>query len=93
MNYVALELFMKRFIVEFHLLGPMMYIIPSHLLKIFREVSARHRSPDSRHVETLAFLFGHKSDKNYIATHLIFPEQEGTCSRVDDKGMFFSYVP
>ena len=63
------------------------------MLRVFREVSARNRSKDGRHVETLAFLFGHKSDQSYIATHLIFPEQESTCSRVDDKGMFsFPYV-
>jgi hypothetical protein len=64
-----------------------MYIIPSHLLRVFREVSANNQSKDGRHVETLAFLFGHKSDQNYIGTHLIFPEQESTCSQVDDKGM------
>ena len=66
-----------------------MNIIPLHLLELFREVSAKNRSQDGRHVETLAYLFGYKDDQNHIATHLIFPEQESTCSRVDDKGMFF----
>ena len=83
----------KPFIGKFHLLGHNMYVIPSDLLRLFREVSARNRSQDGRHLETLAYLFGHKSDQNLIGTHLIFPEQESTCSRVDDKGMFsFEYT-
>ena len=70
-----------------------MNVIPLHLLELFQEVSAKNRSQDGRHVETLAYLFGYKADQNHIATHLIFPEQESTCSRVDDKGMFsFKYL-
>ena len=81
------------FIEKVHSLGFIMNIIPLHLLELFREVSAKNRSQDGRHVETLAYLFGYKDDQNHIATHLIFPEQESTCSRVDDKGMFsFKYL-
>ena len=66
-----------------------MYTIPKDVLKKFHHVSARNRSENGKHIETLAFLFGYRSESNFIGTHLIFPEQEGTCSRVDDKGKFF----
>ena len=66
-----------------------MYKIPKEVLRNFHHVSARNRSENGKHIETLAFLFGYKSESNFIGTHLIFPEQEGTCSRVDDKGKFF----
>ena len=66
-----------------------MYTIHKEVLKKFHQVSARNRLENGKHIETLAFLFGYKSDSNFIGTHLIFPEQEGTCSRVDDKGKFF----
>ena len=69
-----------------------MYIIPADLLRIFRDVSANnYSSTNGKHVETLGFLLGYKSEDNLIATDLIFPQQDATCSRVDDKGkQFFS---
>ena len=64
-----------------------MYIIPEGLLQEFRKLSSDNRSDNGRHKETLAYLLGYKLDKdNLVGTDLIFPEQEGTCSRVDDKG-------
>ena len=64
-----------------------MYIIPSDLLRTFRNVGASNYSKgNGKHVETLGFLLGHKSEENLIATDLIFPQQDATCSRVDDKG-------
>ena len=69
-----------------------MYKIPKEVLRNFHHVSARNRSENGKHIETLAFLFGYKSESNFIGTHLIFPEQEGTCSRVDDKGKFFLHT-
>ena len=65
-----------------------MYFIPEDLLRKFQAVSARNCTADGRHLETLAYLLGYESDGNYIGTHPIFPEQEGTCSKVDDKGKF-----
>ena len=62
-----------------------MYIIPEDALREFHRVSSRNRS-NGHHIETLGFLLGYKSDDNLIATNLIFPEQEATSSRVDDKG-------
>ena len=69
-----------------------MYKIPKEVLRKFHHVSARNRLENGKHIETLALLFGYKSESNFIGTHLIFPEQEGTCSRVDDKGKFFLYI-
>ena len=65
-----------------------MYFIPGDLLRKFQSVSAKNCSGDGKHIETLAYLFGFESDGNQIGTHLVFPEQDGTCSRVDDKGNF-----
>ena len=47
---------------------------------------ATNNSVDGRHIETLAYLFGYESEGNLVGTHLVFPEQNGTCSRVDDNG-------
>ena len=63
-----------------------MYFIPVDLLREFQAVSSKNLSNNGRHIETLAYLFGYESEGNLIGTHLIFPEQVGTCSRVDDKG-------
>ena len=64
-----------------------MYFIPEDLLREFRKVSSDNCSNTGRHVETLAFLIGYKlDDDNLVGTDLIFPEQEATSSRVDDKG-------
>ena len=64
-----------------------MYFIPEDILRKFQVVSASNCSKvDGRHIETLAYLFGYESEGDHIGTHLVFPEQEGTCSRVDDKG-------
>ena len=52
-----------------------------------QDVASNNYSADGKHVETLAYLFGYVSDGNFIGTKLVFPEQEGTCSKVDDKGI------
>ena len=65
-----------------------MYFIPEDLLRKFLSVASNNFSADRRHVETLAYLIGYESEGNHIGTHLVFPQQEGTCSRVDDKGKF-----
>ena len=67
-----------------------MYFIPEELIRKFQLVASQNRSANGSHIETLAYLFGHKIDANFIDTHLVFPQQNGTCSRVDDKGTFSS---
>ena len=63
-----------------------MYFIPGDSLRKFQIIGANNRSADGRHVETLAYLFGYKSGDSFVGSHLVFPEQHGTCSKVDDKG-------
>ena len=65
-----------------------MYLIPGDLLRKFESIASGNYSANGRHIETLAYLFGYENDGNLFGTHLIFPEQEGTCSKVDDKGNF-----
>ena len=65
-----------------------MYLVPGDLLRKFQDVAANNVSSDGRHIKTFAYLFGHESNCNFIGTHIVFPEQDGTCSRVDDMGKF-----
>ena len=65
-----------------------MYIIPEELIREFKRVSANNYNNDGKHIETLGFLIGYKLDDNLVGTNLIFPEQEATCSRVDDNGNY-----
>ena len=62
-----------------------MYLIPLEVIEQFGSVSAKNKS-NGEHIETLAYLVGHKSNGDFIGTHLVFPEQEGRCDSVDDKG-------
>ena len=63
-----------------------MYLIPLEVIEQFGSVSAKNKSDCGEHIETLAYLVGHKSNDDFIGTHLVFPEQKGTNSSVDDKG-------
>jgi hypothetical protein len=63
-----------------------MYLIPLEVIEKFGSVSAKNKSDCGEHIETLAYLVGYKSNDDFIGTHLVFPEQEGTGDRVDDKG-------
>jgi hypothetical protein len=63
-----------------------MYLIPLEVIEQFGSVSAKNKSNDGKHIETLAYLVGHKSNDDFIGTHLVFPEQEGKSDSVDDKG-------
>ena len=66
-----------------------MYIIPEDVIRKFRQVSTNNVSPeDGRHLETLGYLVGYKSDGDLIATDLIFPQQSATSSHVDDRGKY-----
>ena len=63
-----------------------MHFIPEDVLREFHKVSSDNCSDTGRHKESLAYVIGYKLDDNLVGTDLIFPEQEATCSRVDDKG-------
>ena len=68
----------------------MKYKIPHSFLDKFTEVSGRNYSSDGRsHVETLAYLLGHETANEIIATDLVFPDQRGHLDHVDDEGNTF----
>ena len=64
--------------------------IPQELIKRYLEVASNNKSPeDGRHIETLAYLMGHRQENGTIvATELIFPAQKGSSIQVDDEGKF-----
>ena len=66
-----------------------MNVIPSNFLEEFNKVACLNRSKeDGKLIETLAFVAGYIENDMKIATHLIFPDQESTPWRVNDKGKF-----
>ena len=67
----------------------MKIIIQENFIEDFMKVAKHNLSVgDNQHVETLAYLLGHESEGNLIATELIFPKQEGSAVMVLDQGKF-----
>ena len=65
----------------------MKYKIPHSFREKFTEVGRRNYAADGKHLETLAYLLGHETTTgDVIATCLVFPDQVGGLSQVDDKG-------
>ena len=66
----------------------MRYKLPNQFIHEFLEVGGKNYSTkeDGTRLETMAFLLGHEELDEIIATHLVFPDQEGFASHVDDKG-------
>ena len=63
------------------------YSIPSDVIEKFSQVACHNRcSRTGNHIETLAYLVGHRNDNTLIATDLVFPTQVGTTTKVDDEG-------
>jgi len=63
-----------------------MYIISSSLISEFVKISGKNVDGNGQHIETLAFLLGSYENDNYIATTLVFPEQNGESHKVEDQG-------
>ena len=72
----------------------MRYKIPHSFLGKFTEVAGRNHAVEAgKHVETLAYLLGHDAaNGDVIATCLVFPDQVGHLSQVDDKGNLRRYI-
>ena len=66
------------------------YSIPKSLISKFVQVAASNFQGPG-HVETLAYLAGYKENETLFATHLVFPQQNGTSTKVDDQGNFIQY--
>ena len=67
----------------------MKIIVQQNFIEEFLKVAKNNLSVgDNLHVETMAYLLGHESEGNLIATELIFPKQEGSAVMVLDQGKF-----
>ena len=61
--------------------------IPQELIQRFLEIASNNKAEDKGHIETLAYLMGHKQENGTIvATELIFPAQKGSSTLVEDEG-------
>ena len=67
------------------------YKLPEDLLSKFCDVARTNLDIEGEQIETLAFVVGVEENGDHRATHLIFPEQFGTASHVDDKGKNFQF--
>ena len=75
-----------------HFLETMKYKIPHSFLDKFTEVAGRNYAADGKHLETLAYLLGHETATgDVIATSLVFPDQVGHLSQVDDRGNTYMF--
>ena len=68
----------------------MKIFVQQNFIEEFLKVAKNNLSvgDDNQHVETLAYLLGHESEGNLIATELIFPKQKGSAVMVVDQGKF-----
>ena len=64
------------------------FILPRDLIGKFVDV-ARSNKKNYRHIETLAYVAGYIEGTTIYGTHLVFPEQYGTSTKVDDNGKKF----
>jgi hypothetical protein len=68
-------------------------IIPSELVSEFSKIAKNNVDGNNRVVETIAFLIGFTSEEGQVGTEILFPNQNGTASRVEDNGKsFFSII-
>ena len=62
------------------------YSLPGDIIEKFVQVAASNIPNNNGHIETLAYLVGYEENNILHGTHLVFPNQKGTCSKVDDQG-------
>ena len=60
---------------------------PTAIDQKFMDVAYNTRDESGKHKECMAYVCGYKDQEGTHATHLIFPAQEGSSSRVDDLGI------
>ena len=65
----------------------MKYFLPQKSITAFLSHAVNNFSA-SKQIETLAYLFGKKSEDEVTVTNIIFPEQKGSPSHVDDLGKY-----
>ena len=61
-------------------------IIPKAVQNEFLIRARSNRDEAGRQIETLAFLMGHETEREIVATSILFPVQTGNSARVTDEG-------
>ena len=64
------------------------FIYPTNLIEEFFKRAVKERDDKGFPKELMAFVAGYKENNVLIATELIFPEQSGDASNVEDEGIF-----
>ena len=62
------------------------FIYPNNLIEEFFKRAVKEKDDKGFPKELMAFVAGYKENDILIATELIFPEQSGDASNVDDEG-------
>ena len=67
------------------------FIYPTNLIEEFFKRAVKERDDKGFQKELMAYVAGYKENDTLIATELIFPEQSGDVSNVDDEGRFKAF--
>ena len=67
------------------------FIYPNNLIEEFFKRAVKERDDKGFQKELMAYVAGYKENDILIATELIFPEQSGDVSNVDDEGRFKAF--
>ena len=67
------------------------FIYPTNLIEEFFKRAVKERDDKGFQKELMAYVAGYKENDILIATELIFPEQSGDVSNVDDEGRFKAF--
>ena len=67
------------------------FIYPNNLIEEFFKRAVKERDDKGFPKELMAFVAGYTENDVSIATELIFPEQSGDASNVDDEGRFKAF--
>ena len=62
------------------------YKIPTKVLESFSDICIHNVDSNGSQVETLAILIGYKDKEDLVATEIVFPQQIGSSTHVEDKG-------
>ena len=67
------------------------FIYPDNIIEEFFKRAVKERDANGFPKELMAFVAGYKENNVLIGTELIFPEQSGTTTDVDDEGTLMVY--
>ena len=64
----------------------MRYFLPQKVITAFLYHAVNNHEGNGNHIETLAFVIGKRDGEDVTATEIMFPQQEGTPSHVQESG-------